>query len=299
MAIPSAQLEIWSNQGATVTSQATYASIQAALDAQSSTVRDKPKDVFLQGSYRNATNIYGDSDVDIVVRYENTWGRDLSLLPPPQVELYNRAYSNATYTWAQFRADILASLRAYYGAGAVTEGPKSLKLAAAPGRLAADIVPAITCKRFNYFLTDVLQSHVEGIRFHDRRDGSEIINYPKEHIKHGQEKNNAQRTNGNYKPTVRIFKNLRTRLIDNHVITRAVAPSYFVECLVYNAPDHVFVADRHEATRGVRQWLLDNPLPPLMCQNGIVPLCGASAVQWTIPNATQFIQAAVDLWNNW
>jgi hypothetical protein len=299
MPIPDAQLQTWSNPGAEVIAQQTYASVQAALDAPASSARNKDKEIFLQGSYRNSTNIYGDMDVDIVARCNDVWGRDLALLPQEQVQAYFQTYETATYSWEDFRADVLASLRAYYGAGSVTEGPKSLKVAAAPGRLAADVVPALTYKRFNYFVNEILQDYVEGIRFRDRRDGREIVNYPKQHTSNGQAKNGDPRTGGHYKPTVRMFKNARSRLITDGVITRVVAPSYFVECLVYNAPDPLFVAGRQAALRGVLQWLVDNPLPPLLCQNGIVRLFGPTAEQWSVPNATAFINALTHLWNNW
>jgi len=299
MAIPEQQLQTWCNQGATVTAQATYASVQAALAAPTSAIRGKPFEVFLQGSYRNATNIYGDSDVDIVVRYTDTWGRDLSLLPPTQAQLYNQAYPNATYSWEQFRGDVLASLRTYYGAANVTESAKCLKLAAASGRLAADVVPAITYKRFNYFLSDAVQDYVEGIRFHDRRDGREIINYPKQHIENGQLKNGAPRAGGNYKPIVRMVKNVRTYMVDHHTLPDAGAPSYFVECLLYNVPDRLFVANRQQAMRGIVEWLRDNDGTLFMCQNGVTLLFGPTPEQWNIGVANAFVGALIDLWNNW
>jgi len=298
MAVPEQQLQTWCNQGATVTAQATYASVQAALAAPAAPIRGKPFDVFLQGSYRSATNIYGDSDVDIVVQYKDTWGRDLSLLPPPQVQLYTQTYPNATYSWQQFRADVLASLTAYYGAANLIESAKCLKLAAAPGRLVADVVPAITYKRFNYFLSDAVQDYVEGIRFHDRRDGREIVNYPKQHIENGQAKNGQPRTGGNYKPIVRMFKNARTYIVDHHMLP-AAAPSYFVECMLYNVPDHLLVANRQQAMRGIVEWLRDNDGTFFMCQNGVTFLFGPTPEQWNIGAATGFADALINLWNNW
>ena len=64
MPIPESQLETWSHQGATVTSAATHRSIRAALDAHDwpDAMRLNP---YLQGSYANATNIRGNSDVDL------------------------------------------------------------------------------------------------------------------------------------------------------------------------------------------------------------------------------------------
>jgi hypothetical protein len=96
-----------------------------------------------------------------------------------------------------------------------------------------------------------------------------------------------------------MFKNARTRLITDGVITREIAPSYFVECLIYNAPDPLFVAGRQAAMRGVLEWLIGNPLPPMVCQNGLVPLFGQTPEQWTIQNATNFLNALVHLWNSW
>jgi hypothetical protein len=42
-----------------------------------------PKDfkIFLQGSYKNDTNVYGDSDVDVVIRLDEIYYTDLDQLP--------------------------------------------------------------------------------------------------------------------------------------------------------------------------------------------------------------------------
>jgi tRNA nucleotidyltransferase (CCA-adding enzyme) len=82
MAIPLAQLVTWSNQGAVTTSSAAYASIKHALTKNTSPLVGKGLDIFLQGSYANDTNIYGDSDVDVVVFYDETFHYDWSQLPP-------------------------------------------------------------------------------------------------------------------------------------------------------------------------------------------------------------------------
>src|SRR5690348_706208 len=143
MPIPESQLETWSHQGAVTTASATYRSIQTALTANSSPIREKNYEVYLQGSYKNDTNIRGDSDVDVVVQLNSTFGYDLSALPEEQKRQFQVSYpTNATYLWEDLRADVLRALRAYYGAASITEGNKSLKLASAPGRLAADIIPA-------------------------------------------------------------------------------------------------------------------------------------------------------------
>src|SRR5437667_10793222 len=143
MPIPESQFETWSHQGATATSSGTYRSIQAALAAQNSPIRDKDYEVYLQGSYKNDTNIRGDSDVDIVVQLNTTFQPNLSLLNPAQAQAFHQAFPNATYHWADFRRDALTALRAYFGAASVQEGNKSLNVIADPGRLAADVVPCL------------------------------------------------------------------------------------------------------------------------------------------------------------
>src|SRR5467141_4351675 len=173
MPIPESQLVTWSHQGAVTTSGATYRSVQTALSAPSSPIRSTDYDVYLQGSYKNDTNIRGDSDVDVVVQLNQTFYRDLSALPDNQKRLEEAAYGNATYQWRDFRRDVLQALRSYYGAAAVNEGKKSLKLAAGGGRLAADIVPAAHFRKYRYFYSLSNQSYVDGIKFFSSQDSRE------------------------------------------------------------------------------------------------------------------------------
>src|SRR6266853_1873267 len=115
MAIPLVQLVTWANQGAIATAVATHTSIRHALqEAATSTVRQRSIDVFLQGSYRNATNIYAESDVDIVVLLNDIFTRDPSRLGGAQREAEQRDFDStpdATYRHADVRRDVLTSLR--------------------------------------------------------------------------------------------------------------------------------------------------------------------------------------------
>ena len=66
MAIPEAQLDTWSAQGSITQSKNTYASIKGVLESANSPYYQRSFVSFLQGSYGNDTNIYADSDVDVV-----------------------------------------------------------------------------------------------------------------------------------------------------------------------------------------------------------------------------------------
>jgi hypothetical protein len=300
MPIPESQLERWSHQGAVSTSSTTYASIQTAFAADSSLIKGMDKEVYLQGSYKNDTNIRGDSDVDVVVQLNSTFGYDFSGLDEEQIRSFSTSYpTNATYLWEHFRADVLRSLRAYYGREAVTEGDKSLKLNAAPGRLAADIIPSIRHLKYVYFYGPNLEQHVEGIKFWSR-DGRVIVNFPKVHYDNGVAKQFVTRTNGRYKPTVRMFKNARTYLVDQGSLSDDVAPSYFLECLLYNVPDPAFGQSLEDSFVQVWNWLWkDAPSNTLLCQNGQLLLFGTAPEQWQTSNAKIFLEALRKLWENW
>ena len=67
MSIPEYQLDTWSKQGSVTGSSGTYNAIKNVLEATNTPYADKDFSVFLQGSYGNDTNIYAESDVDILV----------------------------------------------------------------------------------------------------------------------------------------------------------------------------------------------------------------------------------------
>lgn len=76
MAIPEAQLETWSRLGAIATSLDTYAAVKRALETPGTGYSGKAYEVFLQGSYGNDTNVYAESDVDVVIRLDDLYFSD-------------------------------------------------------------------------------------------------------------------------------------------------------------------------------------------------------------------------------
>jgi hypothetical protein len=305
MTIPAAQLETWSNQGATTTAEATHASVRYALEpAGTSLVRGHGIEIFLQGSYRNFTNIYSDSDVDIVVLLNETYTGDASRLVEAQRVAQQRdfaSYRPVSYPWHAYRQDILESLRRHYGPAMVNAGNKAVKvLAGTSGRLEADVVPCLVHHLYTSYGTTLFTptTFVEGVSFWDQA-GRQVVNYPKEHIKNGQAKNGAGRTNFSYKPTVRMFKNARRYLVERGRLAAGTAPSYFLECLLYNVPDALFVADRRAAMAGILDWLLKTNLATFVCQNGQVPLFGPTPEQWNRQDANALILAMVAMWTGW
>jgi hypothetical protein len=299
--IPESLLESWSHQGAVTTSSATRASIYNALQGSDSALRDKDIDVYLQGSWGNDTNTRGSSDVDVVAQLNSTYFYDVEELSPSDKHAFDRGLSRASYQFADYRADVTRVLRAYYGESAITSGNKSIKVAPAPGqRLPADVVPCCIFKKFYRFPVLREGDVVEGIKFFAANDGRGIVNYPKLHRDNGSAKNSATQTNGFYKPTVRVMKNARRKLVEDGVLTKDVAPSYFVECLVYNVPNKLFGPTLQATMYNVLKWAKEEAnLDKLVCQNERVCLFGATPEQWSKANAEQLVAGLVRLWNDW
>jgi tRNA nucleotidyltransferase (CCA-adding enzyme) len=88
MTIPLTQLETWSHQGGTGISTNAYESVRNALTKASCPLSGRNIEIFLQGSYANTTNTYGDSDVDVVVLYGDTFYRDMNALTPMQQQTH-------------------------------------------------------------------------------------------------------------------------------------------------------------------------------------------------------------------
>lgn len=179
MAISESQFQTWSNQGATVSAQKTHESIRNSLATYpwSSGIT---YETYLQGSYRNSTNIRGDSDVDLVVELTSVFYSNLTNIEKSQLEITPTAYG-----WSEFRKEVITALSNYYGSQYVdTSGSKSIKLLPNSGRIKADVVVAVKYKHYeNMSLT------AEGIAFWKLPGWHQIYNFPKLHYDNGASKN--------------------------------------------------------------------------------------------------------------
>jgi len=220
-------------------------------------------------------------------------------LSPWELARYEAYRTPASYFLHDFRRDVLAALRAYYGPGGVTEGNKAVTVAGGGGRLAADVLICLQYRRYVAFAA-APGSFIEGVVFYALRDSRRIINYPKPHYTNGVRKNAAGSTGGWYKPTVRMFKNARTYLVDSGRLANGVAPSYFLEGLLYNVPDDTFGGSYATTFARTLDWVASRADPArCLCQNEQLPLFGPTPEQWTVAAAQQCVQALRSLWNTW
>lgn len=295
MPIPVVQLERWTHQGGTTASSNAYAAIDCALIAPGSGLRGHSFEIFLQGSYRNDTNIRADSDIDVVVALNETSINDSSELAPIDRILFP-ARQPPVYPIESFRRDVVAALRTAFGILRVREGSRAIHVNTGHGR-EADVIPAIRYYRHyrNALLPQLL--HHEGIAL---LSGTQwIYNFPIQHIQNGQAKNAAGRAGGRYKPTVRMFKNARNKAVERGVVADGDAPSYFIEGLLSNVPDNLFTNDPSATFVGIYEHLHPRQGGTLISQNGIIPLIGATTTQWQLAAAQQFMAGLRRLWNEW
>ena len=296
MSVSADRLATWSQQGAIQTAASTHTAIRNALSAYQGWPAEVTYDVYLQGSYRNATNIRGNSDVDVVVECNSIYYADTALLSGPDRAYHAEQWVDASYGWTEFRRIVLRALRTHFGEQFVREGKHSLKLDRTASHLPADVVPCVRLARYRSF-NRLSRAQDAGMTFWAAGEQRQVINYPKLHYQNGVWKNEDARTQGQYKPVVRMFKNAKSYLVDHGKLGDGVAPSYYVECLLYNVPDQQFRGSRQEAFRNVLAWLAESDLDNMACQNGQVCLCGNTAQQWEQVRARQTVDALVRLWN--
>jgi hypothetical protein len=173
---------------------------------------------------------------------------------------------------------------------------KAIKIPAGNGRRSADVIVATDFRRYHRFNTVFDQQYDAGLCFFTH-EGERIANYPKDHAKNCTAKHQA--TKGLFKPCVRILKNLRQRLVDTNVIEAGIAPSYFLEGLMYNVPDNLFGTTYPNTIRQALIYLAASDRTTFVCANRQYYLLGESPVTWPAANCQKFLDAAVQLWDGW
>jgi hypothetical protein len=299
--IPEDTLEIWSKPGAQASATDTYASVKHALTDGTPSLGQKSynSDVFLQGSYANSTNIYGNSDVDVVAKLDSTFQFDAPT--SRESRKVDRAYPDATHSWRQFRTEIIHILEEHYGSPYVEPKDKAVKIetpeANAPP-LDADVVVCQDFKKFHYFNSRSDHEKTNGIMFWTQKSGRIVVNYPKTHRRNGKSKN--QMTNEEYKKTVRMFKNARDRVVENGEMNKAVAPSFFIECLLFNIPDQCFSDSYRNRFATILNYLYESDISGFDTQSEVLPLFSDENKDvWNLGEARRYVNELILMWNNW
>ena len=295
MAIPETQLDTWSHQGSIVQSSSTYGIVKNALEAKSTSYTAKNFEVFLQGSYGNDANIYAESDVDVVIRMDSIFYHDLEGLSAQEQAAFKAAHSNSSYSYDTYKADVVAALKGSFGAD-VEAGPKAVKIKAGGSRRNADVIVAAQFRRYHRFSSVGDEQYDKGICFYSGSN-EKIVNYPKRHSVNCTTKH--QGSGLGFKPMVRIWKNMRTRLVQNGAIKTSTAPSYFIEGLLYNVPNDNFGKTYEDTFVSAFNWILNADRTQFVCANEQYYLLRETSVTWPPANCDLFLSELAKLWKNW
>jgi hypothetical protein len=294
MAIPESQLETWSHQGSITQSSETYATVKRALEASNTKYAGRVE-VFLQGSYCNDTNIFAESDVDVVIRLNATYHYELAALNPQERAAFQAAFVPATYKYSDFKVHVIEALRASFG-NDVNPGPNAVRIAANGNRRSADVLVATDFRCYSSFAPLTNGQYPHGICFFNG-DGQQVMNYPKLHSANCSAKHQA--TNSRFKPMVRILKNLRGKLETDGLIAKGCAPSYYLEGLLYNVPNEKFGGSYQGTMIEAINWIFAADRSKFWCANRQFNLLGNSAVTWPSSNCDLFLDALKKCWIEW
>ena len=294
MTITERQLDTWSHQGSVAQSAATFQTVRSVLERAEAPYSSRSYTIFLQGSYANDTNIYADSDVDVVMRLDSVYYSDTSELSEAEQAAYQRDFSPAQYSWTQFRQEVIDHLSAIYGS-AVQPGKKAIFIAGSGNRRDTDVLPAAEFRRYFHYSSAIDRSFADGICFW-LPDGTRIVNYPKQHSANCTAKH--QQTNSWFKPTVRILKNMRNIMMARGELSEGAAPSYFVEGMLYNVPNDSFGSSYGASIVNALNWLHSCDRDSLVCANRLYKLLHpTSPVTWRRDAFETYLRAVIDFWN--
>lgn len=293
MGISEAQLETWSAQGKTGQFTDTYNSIRGNLTADSAPYPIGDCEVFLQGSYGNDTNVWGDSDVDIVLKHNGAFYYDISSLGEQQQQAFKAAFpTNAAYGYPKFRADAVRWIETAYDG--VQVGKKALFV---PGNNARRNADVLICQQFRryYSFAPGNNGYHEGVAFYV---GSQRIeNFPKQHSQNCTVKHKA--TNNNFKRMVRVYKNMRNAMVEKGLLAEGVAPSYFLEGMLYNVVSEKFVGTYSNMWVECFNSTVTADMTKLECANGLHWLVrDGTPTSWPIASFNTFTTAAKKFWES-
>lgn len=282
--------------GAQATSRDTYATVKLALDAEDTGYHARNYSIFLQGSYGNDTNIIKESDVDVVIRLDSIFSYDLSSLPQNQRDAFMAVHPAAPYNHTHFKQDVLAALRARFG-DHVTPGFKAVAIAPLHNRRKSDVLIAIQHRKYSWYTSAQDDAHVVGISFY-KADDTQVVNYPRQHHDNLVAKN--QETGEWLKHVIRIFKNARQRMVADGYIAAGIAPSYYIECLLYNVPSHCFGSTYADSVVNCINWLHSANVAEFVCANRQYRLLdGNPDVTWNSRHCSEFLHGLAGLWKGW
>lgn len=234
----------------------------------------------------------------VVMRLDSVFYTDLNALSEGDKAAHNAACSDATYDFKAWKGDVVAQLAKKFS-GKVYPGNKAIFVKGEGTRRdTTDVLACVELRKYLRFKSWSDSSYIGGICFWSN-SGQRIENYPHQHSENCTKKHQA--SNSWFKPTVRTLKNMRNRMVDNGYLAAGVAPSYFLEGMLYNVPVNNFGTTYVDTMVNTLNWLIsDADRSKLVCANEqFYLLHPTSPVTWRAENMQTFLDAAGKFWREW
>jgi hypothetical protein len=234
--------------------------------------------------------------VDIVLKHTGAYYKDLSRLPTADRQAYDAATAGDTvqYSYDDFKKDATGYITRLYNG--VVPGKKALYIPGNANRRNADVLIASNFRRYHEFKSWQNQRYDEGICFFTP-DGTRIENFPKQHSDNCTTKH--QNTKSWFKPMARIFKNMRNTMIEKKLLAEGVAPSYFVEGMIYNVPDDKFGGTYQQTWINCFNHIVTAKRDDLVCANYMFWLVrDNSPTSWPVGDFNTFTAALKKYWES-
>ena len=288
MGITEEMLQNWAQAPSPDKSKHTHQMIREEIDRH---LFNKTKaETFLQGSYRNSTNISSDSDVDIVALNGSMFYSNKNEMSAAFQQKHNAKYGSSSYDFQQYKNELFDVLVNKFGNENVSKGNKTIRIKGCTTRLNADVLPCFEYQ--DYYDENDMDKYNLGIGFPVY--GRIICNFPKQHIEHSTDKNSVHYSGGYFNNMVRVSKSIRNHLIDNHFAIKDDVPSYYLECLIWNIPAEFFKNKNSwmERTKAIFEHLIkdlyeDKPEGRYLQANNIFFLF--HNIFWDITKARTFV----------
>jgi hypothetical protein len=254
-------------------------------------------DIYMHGSYANATNIFFPSRLEVCVqlkidKYDFTATKQYYI--EHQLEYGPKNFREDLY---DALCDIVQRETSQDGTvkGISCQLQDTCIVVPKYGELkhAVEITPCVS-----FVLEEENDRVFNGILVHDQAVNADIPTFPKLHQANGQAKD--IRTGGNFKRMVRLLKTLnkinkRESIEDDK---NSSARGYFIECLLFNVPDNIYKAKTlGEVFLKVMNYLYNASIDDFVCQNLVWHLFGAAKEFWNEKEARAFIKLIARIYN--
>ena len=252
--------------------------------------------ISLQGSYGNDTNVWKDSDVDIIIRLNQSFYSDLSRLEQGAKGNFDSTYLDVQYGFSEFRTQVITWLTKHFGTD-VKPGKKAIFIKGNNGRRDADVLVCAKLRRYRKGSTGTDDQHDEGICFF-LQDKTRVINFPEQHRDNCTTKH--QNSEEWFKKVVRVYKNMRNRMVEEGYLAEGVAPSYFIEGMLWNVPNSAFGVSFEDSFVNSFNWLNNSDKTQLACANDLYWLIREGEGKcWKPADSETYIAAVRKYWNEW